>query len=209
MRQDVGMKTAFVYWNNRIAPVFDTARQIHLIETESGRMVSETQATLPEGLLAPKVQRLMDLDVGTLICGAISRPTLNLIAAYGIQVIPFVAGDLHKVIEAWRHGRLEREAFAMPGCPLPGQHRFGRAPGRYQEVSMINQKGRGRGPGSGQGQGQGQGRQRSGRKGGSFAAGSAGACVCPQCGHTEPHERGMPCVERKCPQCGTIMNRQF
>jgi predicted Fe-Mo cluster-binding NifX family protein len=198
------MKSAFVYWEDRIAPVFDTARQIHLIETEYGRMISETHATLPEGLLVPRVLRLMELGVGTLVCGAISRPVLSLIAAYGIQVIPFVAGDLRRVIEAWLHGQLENEAFGMPGCR---PHRFRGIQGIYQEVSMANQRGRGRG--AGRGQGADQGRQKSGRKGGSFAAGSAGACVCPQCGHTEPHERGMPCVERKCPQCGTNMTRQF
>jgi predicted Fe-Mo cluster-binding NifX family protein len=202
------MKAAFVYWDDRIAPVFDNARQIHLIETRAGRMIGEARETLPEGLPVQKALRLMELGVGILVCGAISRPALGLIAAYGIQVIPFVAGDLRKVTEAWLHGRLESETFAMPGCRPPGRHRFRVNHGRYQEVSMKNQGERGRGTGRGKGQ-SGQGSQRPGRKGGSFAAGPAGTCVCPQCGRTEPHERGMPCVERKCPQCGTVMTRQF
>jgi len=66
--------------------------------------------------------------------------------------------------------------------------------------------GAGRGlSGGGIGQGAGQGR---GRKGSPLAAGVVGTCLCPKCGQTEPHERGVPCVERKCPKCGTAMIRQ-
>jgi endogenous inhibitor of DNA gyrase (YacG/DUF329 family) len=31
--------------------------------------------------------------------------------------------------------------------------------------------------------------------------------VCPQCGHRVPHERGVPCTERQCPECGANMAR--
>lgn len=61
----------------------------------------------------------------------------------------------------------------------------------------------GRGAGSGIGRGQGRGRQ-----GGPAAAGPGGYCVCPQCGHREPHQLGTPCYRKKCPQCGTAMVRE-
>jgi hypothetical protein len=34
-------------------------------------------------------------------------------------------------------------------------------------------------------------------------------CICPQCGLVVPHEPGIPCYQRKCPQCGSLMARQF
>lgn len=33
-------------------------------------------------------------------------------------------------------------------------------------------------------------------------------CVCPACGHREPHVRGIPCVKRQCAVCGAEMVRE-
>ena len=110
------MKTAFAYWENRIAPVFDTAQRIHLVEAESGQIAGEGEEILADDLPVRKALRLAELGVGLLVCGAISRPLHELILGHGIQVIPFVAGDLREVINAWLSGNLSRDAFAMPGC---------------------------------------------------------------------------------------------
>lgn len=56
--------------------------------------------------------------------------------------------------------------------------------------------------------GRGQNSSGKGRgMGGGQALGPGGLCVCPKCGHKEPHERGHPCLEIKCPACGTYMTR--
>lgn len=68
--------------------------------------------------------------------------------------------------------------------------------------------GRGRGAGMRRGQGGGAQGQGRGRMGGSLAVGPGGFCLCPNCGQKEPHHRGIPCVEQKCPQCGTLMIRE-
>jgi predicted Fe-Mo cluster-binding NifX family protein len=200
-------KTAFAYWDDRIAPVFDIARRIHVVEADSGRIVAETGEVLADDLPVQKAHRLVELGVGTLICGAISRPFHETVAAYGIRVIPFVAGDLSDVIQAWLSGNLESDTFVMPGCSGRGRgRRRGMRRINKEEYPMNGRKRGGMGAGGGQGQGRvGQGR---GRMGGPLAGGSVGTCLCPKCGHREPHERGVPCVQRKCPKCGTAMTRE-
>ncbi|RPI00459.1 MAG: hypothetical protein EHM72_09165, partial [Calditrichaeota bacterium] len=100
------MKTAFAFWDNRIAPVFDIARRICVVEIESGKIIAETEHALADGLPALKALRLAELGVGALVCGAISKPLHAMAAAYGIEVIPFIAGDLREVIQAWLSGTM-------------------------------------------------------------------------------------------------------
>ncbi len=68
-------------------------------------------------------------------------------------------------------------------------------------MNGANRSGRGNGGGQGMGGGR-------GRKGRPIAGGAVGACRCPNCGHTQPHERGVPCTQVQCPKCKTSMVRE-
>lgn len=210
------MRAAFATWNDRIAPVFDVARHVRLVEVEADRVVHSDDRTLPEGHPAGRVVRLAELGTAVLVCGAISRPLELMVAAQGIQVIPFVVGDLPEVIDAWIGGRLNDERFAMPGCCGRFRRRLGGWPERDEEEGMTMSGrgsggtggGAGRGAGGGQGSGRGLGRG-AGRRGGARQAGPDGECICVQCGHREPHERGVPCIQKVCPKCGTALTREY
>ena len=119
------MKTAFSIWEDRIAPVFDTADQMLVVESDDARMVSQTRETLPTGDPLRKVARIVEMGIGTLVCGAVSRELQGRLAAGGIRFIPFVAGELQAVVAAWRGGRLPSPAFTMPGCGLRARGRCG------------------------------------------------------------------------------------
>ena len=75
----------------------------------------------------------------------------------------------------------------------------------YTEVKIMQG---GQGQGRGQGGGMGQGRGGGGRgRGGGFGIGPNGECMCPNCEYRTPHQIGVPCYNRKCPKCGTMMTR--
>lgn len=61
----------------------------------------------------------------------------------------------------------------------------------------------GAGRGQGFGPGLGRGRGAEGTPLGSEV------CTCSKCGYQEPHNRGIPCVERKCPKCGAKMTGEY
>jgi predicted Fe-Mo cluster-binding NifX family protein len=113
--EDAIIKAAFATWNNRIAPQFDAARHTYIVEVRSEAIVAEHLEAFKLKLPVQKVRRLVELGVGTLVCGAISRPIQALLMAQGIHVVPFVAGELGEVIQAWINDELANDLFAMPG----------------------------------------------------------------------------------------------
>ena len=77
----MGTKAAFSIWEDRVAPVFDVARRVRIVEADSGRVVAAADESLPEDAPAVRARRLADLGVATLVCGAISRPVPDAVAA--------------------------------------------------------------------------------------------------------------------------------
>jgi hypothetical protein len=110
------MKTAFPYWRHRIAPVFDTARQILVVSSDTGMTTGTTRVTLADGHPTVKLLRLVELQVDSLVCGALSSQVCQMAAFYGITVVPFIAGDLDAIVRLWVAGKLAGDANAMPGC---------------------------------------------------------------------------------------------
>jgi len=169
------MKIALASWKGRIAPVFDVSRTILVMETDHKHILSQKEEILPQDDLFARVEQLVQFDIDTLICGAVSRPLAGMVTAHGIRLIPFVAGDIHDVIEACLDGALPHPSFAMPGCR--GRHRHpasdsGRECYRRNKCNHpterrhIMPKGDGTGPrGQGAGTGLGQGPCGSNKRG--------------------------------------------
>jgi len=200
------MIAAFATWNSRIAPVFDVTRKLNLVDREGVQISKESEVQLHAESPAQIALTLAELQVDVLVCGAISQPLRAMVMAYGIEVIPFVAGELDRVIDAWLQGRLLRSSgFAMPGCGR-GYGRHGLEKYNHREEATMFGRGSGKGGGGGQGGGK-KGMGGRGRMGGQKAAGPAGECLCPACGHREAHERGVPCAQKLCPKCGAAMTR--
>lgn len=200
------MNTAFAAWNDRIAPLFDVAQQVWVVEMEDGRMVAQRREAIEGAAPSEKALCLARLGVNVLVCGAISAPLQALVASHGIQIVPFVAGGLREVIAAWMRGELlRRPAFAMPGCC--GRWRMESHGGKSGKED-VQMPGQGQGRGAGKGSGGGRGMRRAGKQGGPLAAGPEGLCVCPRCGYAEPHARGTPCTGKKCPTCGISLTRK-
>lgn len=188
------MIIAIATWNGRVSPVFDVSRSLTLFTIENGLATWKQEASLESDYPDVRASRLSQMAVDILICGAVSRQLAGMIGACGIQVIPFVAGDIGEVMAAYLSGKLSGDAaganLIMPGC-CGRRRRFGHRDRKtvYRQCSSTQErgnkimpKGNGTGPkgkgarkqgsggcGGGQGrggQGKNQSRQKTGQGGG-------------------------------------------
>ena len=110
------MKVAVTVWENRISPLFDATRTL-LIADVHNHVVTEKHLVSFD-CISPfsRAATLEELGVDTLICGGVSDFFANLIEARNIRIIPFVAGRVDEVIDAYLRDSLCHKRFRMPGC---------------------------------------------------------------------------------------------
>ena len=156
------MNVAVTAWDGRISPVFDSAKTLMLAEIKDGEVVSRRYESIDPVWVSHLADRLRELGVDVLICGAISQTPSTIIEANGIRLISFIGGAIEEVLNAFaRNGRVAPD-FLMPGCGR-GRRQQGRGacPRRYKEVNAMprgDQTGpQGQGPGTGRGKGPCQG----------------------------------------------------
>lgn len=66
--------------------------------------------------LQARAERVAEAGIEVLICGAISWPLELALAHAGVEVISQTCGDIEQVLAAYAAGRLNQNAFLMPGC---------------------------------------------------------------------------------------------
>jgi predicted Fe-Mo cluster-binding NifX family protein len=113
------MKVAVTVWEKRISPVFDASRRLLIAEIENARITDRSYMIFDPGLPSNLAKTLAALDVPVLICGAVSQIPATIINAGGITLIPFIAGEVDRVLEAYAQGNSLAPAFRMPGCHSP------------------------------------------------------------------------------------------
>ncbi|HTU00328.1 MAG TPA: NifB/NifX family molybdenum-iron cluster-binding protein [Candidatus Sulfotelmatobacter sp.] len=131
------MRLAIPVWKGRVSPVFDAAAQVLLVEIEQGCEQKRREEALSEHRPAERVRRLVELGVDVLICGAVSRPLATLLAAAGVRVVPWTAGPIEGVLNAYLAGKLPHPQWLMPGCSC-GRHEP-RGPGRWRQGGRPEQ----------------------------------------------------------------------
>ena len=117
------MKAALTVWDGRISPVFDVSREAVILTIEKGVVSARRTENIEAPTAALKIEKLIELGVDTLICGAISEPLHRELTLRGVKVFGFVAGEIDEVMQALIAGTLPASALSMPGC-YGRQNRF-------------------------------------------------------------------------------------
>jgi predicted Fe-Mo cluster-binding NifX family protein len=113
---DLRMKLALTVWENRISPVFDCAQRLLVVDVHGEMATGKHLEPFRYESPFSRATKLSDLGIKVLICGAVSESFANVIETYGIRIIPFVAGAVEEVLDAFLTGQIYDAKFRMPGC---------------------------------------------------------------------------------------------
>lgn len=107
---------AISYSNGRVAPVLDVSERFVLIKLNGNDELERKEIQVLAKNLQEKVEKLAELKLNLLICGAVSAELQDAIVKKGIMLMCFCCGDLESFIHAFLEGSLNRDDFLMPGC---------------------------------------------------------------------------------------------
>ncbi len=130
------MKVALPVNGQLLSAVLDYATKVLLVDIEDGRVVRRQEVEFCDTSALFRANRLRELSVDTVICGAVSNSLASMAAYGGIEIIAGVTGSVDQVLTAYINGEILRPKYAMPGfCRRTGgclrePHRRGTHRGR-------------------------------------------------------------------------------
>ena len=144
------MKVAVAVWENSVSTVCDFCSRLLIFDIEANEARNPLPMTFETQVWPARVNRLKDLGVGVLLCGAVSRPLEKMLATAGIEVIAWLSGSVEEIIRAYLDGGLSDARFILPGFG-PGASRVrGRKRWRRGGICRLPDKVKGH---DGEGQG--------------------------------------------------------
>ena len=110
------MVVVITIWGNRISPVFDSSKTLLIVEIIENKIVNRSQESFVPDKLNFLEKRLKELNVSTVISGAISEKPAQFIEDSGFVLIPFISGFVDDVVESIQTNEPITPKFLMPGC---------------------------------------------------------------------------------------------
>ena len=154
------MKIAIPTFATRVSPRFDCAQDVLVVTIETGGVPERQELRASDWTPLERINRLLDLNVDTVLCGGIDCRSVESFQAAGVTVYSWVSGEIEDAMTALLRGDLDFQATRQGG-------------GRCRCRRFVGSIGpQGRDPGSGLGM-QGRGRH-GGRDGDANGGGKAG-----------------------------------
>jgi len=125
---------AIPVFNGRVAPVFDWAHQLVVVDYSAGTELGRQDVALDRLSATKRPEYLRALGVDVLVCGGVSNELLALLESRDIRVFAWLSGQLDEVLQhfATSEGRAgpQRSDRAPTDTGSPSSARRGNAPRR-------------------------------------------------------------------------------
>ena len=109
------MKIAVTAWEDRVSPVFDSAKILLVARVEGEQIVSRSYEPVDMRHVHEAAESMQQKEIKTVICGAVCEESIMVLENHGIELFPFIAGEIETILDRFVKGK-ELEKFVMPGC---------------------------------------------------------------------------------------------
>lgn len=118
------MKVAIALFKTRVSPRFDYAQEFLIAETANGEVLERRQITAGDWYPLERIKNLANLEVNTLICGAIDRCSMEHLNSLEIEIYCCVTGEAEDALRCLIKGSLESDMMVGPGGCCCGHWHF-------------------------------------------------------------------------------------
>jgi len=112
------VKIAITIWGNRISPVFDAAHTLLVAQIENRQILGKRYTPFNPDSPQYLIRILQEMEVDTLICGAISTKPADFIVENDIKLISFVTGNALDFLDSFATRQAIEKGQMMPGCSV-------------------------------------------------------------------------------------------
>lgn len=127
------MKIAIPTFGERISPRFDCACTILLLTIEDNSVTEDRVIDIGSWSPVERIDKLKNLEIDVLLCGGIDNSSYEQLKSRGIDVIPWITGNVSDVVLGFLNGHIEPQAMIGSGGRCCGRWRFrGRGRKRWQ-----------------------------------------------------------------------------
>lgn len=109
------IRIAIPIFHHRVSPVLDTCTRLLIIDFEGQIEVNRQEVAFDIYSPSTRFEILKKLNLNTIICSGISEAFDRMLQSVGIKIICGIAGEVEKIVEAFRCDRVECSTFRMPG----------------------------------------------------------------------------------------------
>lgn len=129
---------ALPVFQNRISPLMDVSSKYVIYETENGQIKQRMDISLNTDGESSRVEKLKEIGVDTIICGAVSGYVSHMINEKGMRLLPMIYGPVEEIIEHYLQNTLGSYCSTAGSCKGRKRQRrgeCGRGPaGRRQKI---------------------------------------------------------------------------
>jgi predicted Fe-Mo cluster-binding NifX family protein len=111
------MRVAIALFKTRISPRFDYAQEFLIAETANGEVLEKRRIAARSWTPLERIKRLTDLEIDTLISGAIDRCSAECLSAQCVNTFCCVTGEAEDALRCLLKGNLESNMMVgSNGC---------------------------------------------------------------------------------------------